>query len=173
MRHYQLVIRLHEHRQRVKQRLELTLSEKVSKHRLLIDLILVSQLPQPFPHPKPETLPFCVLNYRLDQRPRLLTLQIGQQRPQNGLMIVHDGLQPVNVLLDGNERARDPKTDRTEKLMSVCKLLILEMLCVLLVVIGLLDGLLEEIVERVEQFSLLGGFQISEPLGYLVLTKGL
>lgn len=57
--------------------------------------------------------------------------------------------------------------------MSVCKLLILEMLCVLLVVIGLLDGLLEEIVERVEQFSLLGGFQISEPLGYLVLTKGL
>jgi hypothetical protein len=57
--------------------------------------------------------------------------------------------------------------------MGVSKLLILEMLCVLLVVIGSLDGLLEEIVERVEQFSLFGGFQISEPPGYLVLTKGL
>ncbi len=89
------------------------------------------------------------------------------------MIVVNDGLESERVLFDGNEGSWEVILERGQKLICEGGVFWLEMSSVLLLLV--LDGRwwFEEICERVEEFGLLGGFEIAESIGDLILPEGL
>jgi hypothetical protein len=88
-------------------------------------------------------------------------------------VVVNDGLEPKDKLFDRDEWRSQAILERGQILIGEGGVFVLKMSRVLLLLVLIAGGGLEEIVERVEEFGLFGGFEIPEAVGDFVLPEGL